>query len=383
MSIELLKKDIREKKLRRVYLFYGQEDYLIRHYIGELEKVICGALSGPSADIGNLSRFDAEKNLSRIYDACAAFPLFVEQRMILIQNSGAFKAEKEKDSANDRSDKSSGKGPSGVSNDPSTQLTESVEASVAGKKAPRRGKGNAAAAQKMTYEWIVENSPDTASILMVEEKVDKRRKLYGLISKQGLVVEFPYQKPEDLERWVLNILSKNSKRIARNTLRMFMERNGESMTEIKNELDKLMLYTGNEQDITEEAVRQVCTVTMKTKVFDLMDSVTAGEKLKALAELDSLILMKEPIQKIMIMLSKHLVQMEQIKGLSEAGMSLGEITAMMKLNPYHAKILYRQCAKYGADQLKQAVQLCYERDLAVKNGKMEGILALESLIAAL
>ena len=359
MSIEKLKKDIQDKKLRRVYLFYGPEDYLIRHYIGELEKVICGSLSGPAADIGNLSRFDAEKNLSRIYDACAAFPLFVDQRMILIQNSGAFKAEKEKESS------------------------QSAEESAAGKKAPRRGKSSTSAGQKMTYEWIVENSPDTASILMVEEKVDKRRKLYGLINKQGLVVEFPYQKPEDLGRWVLNILSKNNKRIAVNTLRMFMERNGESMTEIKNEVDKLMLYAGNEQEITEEAVRQVCTVTMKTKVFDLMDSVTAGEKLKALAELDSLIIMKEPIQKIMIMLSKHLVQMEQIKGLSEAGMSLGEITTTMKLNPYHAKILFRQCARYGSEQLKRAVQLCYEKDIAVKNGKMDGILALESLIAML
>ena len=363
MSIELLKKDIKDQKLRGSYLFYGPEDYLIRHYIKELENVICGALSGPGADIGNLSRFDSEKNLQKISNACSAYPLFVEQRLILIQNSGAFSAEKEKS--------------------PVKQPDNPLEDSGKERQTAGRGKRNTASNQKMTLEWIVENAPDTACVLLVEEKVDKRRKLYSIINKQGLVVEFPYQKAEDLTQWVLNILTKNQKRIARKTLHMFMERNSESMTEIKNELDKLILYTGSEQEITDEAVQQVCTVTMKTRVFDLMDSVTAGEKLKALSELESLILMKEPVQRIMSMISKHMVQMEQIKRLSEAGLGIGEITTMMKLNPYHAKILFRQCRKYSLTQLKQVVQQCYEKDVAVKNGRMDGVLALESLIATL
>ena len=393
MSLEQLKRDFKEKKIRKVYLFYGQEDYLIRHYSAELEKAVfvSGGQGGSGMDIGNLNHFDGEKNLERIHDACIAYPFFAEKRMVVIRNSGAFGVEKEqksdKKSAAETEESVDSGTVSVVDKKLDSEGHRSLSVAAAGKqpgtgKKAGRAKGKAAAS-KLTMEQIVEVIPDTTCVLIIEDKVDKRRKLFGTISKQGLVVEFPYQKAEDIERWVANILTKGQKRISRNALKMFMERNGESLTEIKNELDKLMLYSGESADITEEDVRKVCTVTVKTKIFDLMDSVTAGDKRKALSELDSLILMKEPVQKIMIMLSKHLVQMAQMKNLSDYGKGLNEITTLMKLNPYHAKILFRQCKNYQREQLDAAVQKCYEKDLSVKSGLMEGTLALESLIATL
>ena len=38
-----LREDIRQKHFRRVYLLYGEEEYLVRQYRQELIKAVCGA----------------------------------------------------------------------------------------------------------------------------------------------------------------------------------------------------------------------------------------------------------------------------------------------------------------------------------------------------
>ena len=372
MSIELLKRDLKENNLHKAYLFYGSEKYLVQHYTKELEKRLIDA----SAASMNYNLFEGAKNLKELYNACIAYPFFAERRFVVVKNSGAFKAKKtsEEEATTDAAQTNS----SSKTNKSATAKTGKTKG-----KGKKDRKGAAGGASAITFESVLEDLPETTCLLFIEDEVDKRKKLYTMMNKDGLVVEFPYQKTPELTVWVENIAKKNNTRFEPRAIRMFMEKTGESMTEIKNELDKVLSYCGNKKVIAAEDVFAVCSFSIKTRIFDLMDSVAAGNKLKAFMQLEELITLKEPVQKIMILLSKHLIQMLQMKTFMRNGMNLSEITDFMKLNPYHAKILSRQCGNFTFEQLTAAVENCYERDSAVKSGRMDGNLALETLIASI
>jgi len=230
---------------------------------------------------------------------------------------------------------------------------------------------------------VLEPLPPYCCLVFIEAEADKRTRLYKLFEKAGLVAEFPYQAPEELSKWVAMIARHDGMAFEPRALRLFMERCGDSMTEVRSELDKLLLYARGKQRVEPEDVWAVCSFSLKTRIFDLMDAVAAGDTRKALNDLESLLSLREPVQKISVMLSRHLAQLWQVKRLAAAGMGADAVASRMQMNPYRARILWRQSARFGAGQLEAAVRRCYEQDVAVKTGRLPGELALEMLIASI
>jgi DNA polymerase-3 subunit delta len=337
MSVEILKKELRDHHIRNLYLFYGPETYLVEQYAHALENsVVDGAAKTFCKNL-----FEGAADAGGVYDACMAYPIFGERRMVVVKNAGILK--------------------------PAARTGAN----------PRKP-----AAEKMSFERVVANLPAYTCLLILEEEVDKRLKLFTQIARNGLAVEFPRQKTADLGRWATEIAARAGKTFEYNALRIFLEKSDDAMTEMRNELEKLMCYTGARTRILSQDVSAVCAFPLKTKIFDLMDAVASGDKLKAILELADLTAMKEPAQKIMIMLSRHLIQLCQMKSLTRQGMGLNEVTELMKLNPYRAKIMWRQCEKFQLEQLTRAVQKCRDQDVAVKRGLLDGNLALELLVAS-
>ncbi|MDR1059728.1 MAG: DNA polymerase III subunit delta [Clostridiales bacterium] len=434
MSLDVLKRELKENTIRRLYLFYGPEAYLARHYAGEIEKRAVSEF----AKTVSLTVFEGRPDLESVYEACQAYPLFGDRRMVVLKDSGLLKPSQRAragggdqvgggDQAGDESESGengeSGDGGGGSSGGGGSaggygggavaagDAGNSAVANVAGpgsaygsgggiaggaraaKKpagASARARGSAGAAAKgaarpgaITFEAIVSELPDTTCLLIVEKDVDKRLKLYSLISKAGLAVEFPLQKPPELERWVANIAERSGKRFERGAQAYFMEKSEDDMTAIKSELDKLLMFMGERSRITMGDIAAVCSFSLKARIFDLMDAVVAGQKLKAMAELRALAEQKEPAIRIMSMLSGHLALLRHMKAMSLRGMQLGEITELMKLNPYRAKILWRQCRRCQPASLDDAMKKCYNQDLAVKSGRLDKDAALELLVASL
>jgi DNA polymerase III delta subunit len=448
MSLDVLKRELKENTIRRLYLFYGPETYLARHYAGEIEKRAVSEF----AKTVSLTVFEGRPELESVHEACQAYPLFGDRRMVVIKDSGLLKPSPRAgagkgDQGDDGGDQDGGEGEGGAggssgsggragngdgsdssggsgrgggpdSNNGSGSgfngyaggtgaEGNSAEGNSAGissagsfggagagrgaaakKPAPARGSQGAAARgaarpAALTFETIVSELPDTTCLLIVEKEVDKRMKLYSLIAKTGLAVEFPLQKPPELEKWVANIAARSGKQFERGAQGYFMEKSEDSMTAIKSELDKLLMYTGERSRITMGDIAAVCSFSLKARIFDLMDAVVAGQRLKAIAELRALMEQREPAIRIMAMLSGHLALLRHMKLMSGRGMQLNEITELMKLNPYRAKILWRQCRRCQPDRLDGAIKKCYEQDFAVKSGRLDKDAALELLVASL
>ena len=98
-SLDKLREQLKAKTPEKIYLFQGDEPFLLDYYVGELKKLI---LNGDNESL-NLSIFENSTNVDDIIDACDTYPVFGERKLVIVKNSGLFYG-KSKKSANTSND---------------------------------------------------------------------------------------------------------------------------------------------------------------------------------------------------------------------------------------------------------------------------------------
>ena len=357
MSYDILKRELKDGVARGLYLFYGPEDYLKRHYMAEIERLIIP----PEARDVAYNLFEGRPEHGVLYDACTAYPLIGGRRMVVLQNSGLLKQGADGGGGRRRAAGAAAK---------SRRVSP---------KAPK--KADPAVEDGNPLEALIDNLPDFTCLLINETEVDRRLSIYNKITANGLVVEFAPRSQPELEDWVRACAGRDGMQFTRGALRQFMENAGESMTAIKMELDKLLMYAAGKRGITQDDVAAVCNISLKTRIFDLLDNVLAGQKRQALSELDALLAEREPSIKILTTLSNHLILLRHMKGFAESGAKLSDVTKLMGLNQYRAEKLWRQCARIQPEIISRAIDMCGKQDTAIKNGLIDDETALRLLVA--
>ena len=349
MSYDILRQELKKGIMRGLYLFYGPEEFLIQHYLADIENRVVA----PFAKEVSVSVYDGRPDPGALHNACAAYPLLGDKRLVVVNNSGLFKPG-----------------------------AEGAEGKRKGGRGGAKSKKSAPAAHenKMSYNTVIEDLPDFTCLIFIEQDVDRRLSLYNQIAAKGLAVEFAYRDPAELEDWARAIAGREGKKFTREAIRYFIENAGESMTGIRTELEKLLTYTVMKQGITLDDVMDVCSFSLKTKIFDLLDNVLSGRKRQAISELDAMLRGREPVMRVLSVLSNHLVLLRQMKVFSENGVRLSEVTQLMGLNSYRAEKLWRQIARVSPQVLARAIAMCCEQDIAIKSGRVDDETALRLLV---
>jgi len=131
-----------------------------------------------------------------------------------------------------------------------------------------------------------------------------------------------------------------------------------------------------------EDVDAVVTASIRSRVFDLMDAVAAGQSEQALQMLDDMLYKREPEQKIFYMISKQTGKLYQLKNMQK-GLMIDVKASRLDMNPYALSKMEKLAQRFSAVALGRFVEKCMEMDLAVKKGQIKMRLALELLITSL
>ncbi|EPR13168.1 DNA polymerase III subunit delta [Ruminiclostridium papyrosolvens] len=337
MSFDILKKELKESKLQNIYLFYGQEDYLIKYYMNAIANLI---VDEETKDL-NYVYLEGKKDTETLIANCETMPVFSEKKLVVARNSGFFKSKKGGSEGFDKKSENN-------------KLTD-----------------------------YIENMPPYTCLVFVEQEVDKRIKLVNTIKKKGLVVEFDYQKPADLVKWVVKVFKSHKKTIDTIAASYIVENSEYSMVELLNEIDKIVNFTGEKQHISIEDVQSVCTKTIKSRIFDLTDAVAEGNISKALMLLNDMASLKEPMQKIMYMIVRQIRMVYRMKLLKQQGMREDAAAKQMGLTPFVASKVLGLSRNMEIGILEKAMYYSLELDESIKTGKMADRTAIELLIASM
>lgn len=339
MSLEVLKKQLKEENLQKVYLFTGAEEYLKKYYVNAITKLI---VAEDNKEL-NCVFFEGKTDTEAIIANCETLPVFSEKKLVVVKNSGLFKAKK-------------GDGGDG-------------------------GSQKKTAKDKLTE--YMENIPDSTCLVFVDNEVDKRLKLVNAIKKQGLIVELEYQKPADLVKWMIKGFKSYGKNMDPLTASYIVENSEYSMTDLLNEIDKITNFVGDKSDISMRDVEMVCNKTIKSRIFDLTDAISEGNISKALSMLNDMAALKEPMQKVMFMVIRQIRMIYRIKLLRQRGIKDDLAARQLGLTPYIAAKVMGSSKSLELAVLENAMYYSLELDEAIKTGKISDRIAVELLIASM
>ena len=238
------------------------------------------------------------------------------------------------------------------------------------------------------YKPIVDgirNLPPSTELVIIGGRINDRNPLLRELMSVAKVKSFPLLKTRDLPQWIERRLASHGKgsRISPQAATLMSRLVGSDLWTMANEIDKLVLFTGGRQ-IEEEDVRAVVSSAQDASVFNMVDAIlelrigTAQELLQQLFRQGM-----APAQ-VLVMLSRQVRIIFQVKEMREGGRSRGEIQSKLGLyNDFVLRKAWEQADSYSPARIRDVYHKLLETDIAIKTGKLEGELALDVLIAEL
>ena len=326
-----------------IYLFYGEETYLLETRVKKIKKEYQQLILG--INFIQIDDTNAEGLIADLETPAFGF----DKKLIIAKNTGLFKKEKK------------------------TTKTDSKKKKVDDTKLPLNEK---------IAKYIQENSEelkDIVDLVFVEQEVDKNA-LYQAIEKVGEVKEFALLKLPDLIANIKKIAVAYKVNIDDATAKYLVECCGTSMQDLINELRKLIEYKGENSNITKQDIDLLCTKQIQAVIFDLTDNLGKKETSKALEVYNGLISNKEPIQKILITLYNHFKKLYIIKIAEKYN---EDVATAMNLKPNQLFLVskYKTQARYFETQeLREVLEALIDLDANYKIGLISLEIGLEAIL---
>lgn len=331
MAIE---KELNQNKLNSIYLFYGEETYLLENAVKRIKKSFGDLILG--INYIQINETNIENLISDIETPAFGY----NKKLIIVKNAGMFKKDK--------------------------------------KGMP---KGNLDLSNKIA-KYIEENAKqleETVVLIFIEEEITKND-LLKAIEKNGEVCNFEKLKPVEIKKKIKNICNMYEVNIDDKTLQIFIETCGTNMQVLINEIRKLIEYAGKGGKITEETIEKLATKEFDSVIFDLTDNLGKRNIKEALKILKELIYNKEPVQKILITLYNHFKKIYLTKLALEYRKDVLE-TLKLKPNQTFLVSKYKKQAEYfKTNELRNILAELIELDKNYKIGLIDINVGLESIL---
>ncbi len=135
--------------------------------------------------------------------------------------------------------------------------------------------------------------PEGNHLILTAGAVDKRKKIFKMISETGTVLHFPQIKIENRKRQALmdiakTILAEAGKTVTPGAWAAIGRKTGYTVESSVEAIEKLITYTGNKALIEENDVEEVIGKTKEGTIFDLTNAISEKKLKSALAALKDL-----------------------------------------------------------------------------------------------
>lgn len=225
------------------------------------------------------------------------------------------------------------------------------------------------------------NSNSYLVFISKSENVDKRLKLFKLISSNGNVKE-AIASTEYLNSYVSNYLKDNGYNMSSMDINFFISRVGNNIDNISNELDKLMLYKINDKSITKDDIVLLTEENSDNTVFDLVSSLLKNDNKKAIKLYKKFVLDGMDANQIVAIIASQVRLLFQVKRLYNSGKSNDEIAKILEFkNVYRVKYLLSDCYYYSEEMLIKYLSKLSDIDRDIKINNIDGNILLELFIA--
>ena len=324
MQKQKIDADIENGKYERIYLICGDEPYLVKHYKNRLKKAII-----PEDESMNYAFFDSiPENITSITGFADTMPFFADRRLVMLDKASAFKKD--------------------------TGLAD-----------------------------YIPQIPETTTIIIVEEEVDKRTKLYKAIQKYGCITELKKLGMADVKMFIASRFKRAGKGITERDCEYLISSVGDDLNTLCNEVDKCIAYAGDAPGVDRKIINEVCSMQVENKIFDMVDAILSRNGDVVYRLYGDLLTLRENAFGIMAVIRKNYNRLLMISELLEEGCSVAEIAARTKTADWLVKKQMSKVKGFNTKRLKDSIECIVDTEYSIKAGNISEQLGLEIMLAKL
>ncbi len=332
-GLQSLKQAIKNKNLGRLYVFHGEETFLLHHYLGQMKSKLLDELT----ESFNYHRLNSETfDIRSFADAVENLPMMAETTFVQVDDVDPFKMNE-----GDR-----------------TKMAE-----------------------------IFADIPDYCTVVFtyvtVPWKPDKRlKKLWEAVSGNGEIIEFAKQDQRDLIAWVTRHFAAHKKQITSDLCAYLIDITGGTMTALSGEIDKISAYSGADH-IKKTDIDAVTEPVLDAVVFQMTDLLSAGRYDQALFKLQQLLKMQEEPIKILGAVGGHFRRISTARTLLDNGRNASDLQRLCGIPDFAARKTLDAARRLKPEFCAQAAALILETDYKMKTSFDDNERLLELLILQL
>ncbi len=319
MKIEKFLEDFENREFAKVYFLEGKEEAFKNEFLQSLKKKIIY----PEFNWENY--YAEELDSSMLFHSLFSLPFLSQLKVIVIKNAGDL--------------------PSRII----SQLSETV------------------------------NKIPSTNCLILSDSNKLSAQTEQSISKIGKLINFGKLTRYQLKDWVIKRLKEDNKIMDSEAIAILLENTNGNLSIIARELDKLVLYTGENKNIGLKDIEKAGINTKTYTVYELVDKISEKNTKDSLNILRNLLMSEISPQQIIGMLRWQFSKLWEVKAFISNGIS--SYTALGKANIpfFKRKYFITQINNFSWEELKECFNLLLDTDIQIKRGA-QTTLSLELLL---
>lgn len=212
------------------------------------------------------------------------------------------------------------------------------------------------------------------------DSIDSRKKIVNLIKKYGIVKKLEVN-DNYLNDYVNNYLKDNGYKINNGDVVYFINRVGNNINNVTNELDKLMLYKINDKIINRNDIDLLTVENIDDSIYDLVNCILKNDNEKAIKLYNNFINNGMDVNQIVAIIAAQIRLLYQVKRLYNSGKSNDEIAKILEFKSvYRVKYLLSDSYYYSESDLVKYLSKLADIDNAIKTSNGDGNMLMQLFI---
>lgn len=331
-----------------LYVFHGPDDFSRAEKIA----VLRAAMGDPTTAEMNTALLDGRTlRLSDLRQHSDSMPFLAPKRLVIVSGYLA-----------SLSGRAEGEGDPRITNPSSPDKSEQLQALVD----------------------YLGRMPPTTDLVLAETKTLDRSHLVLKAAKAvgGEVTLFAIS--ENLPGWIIRRATEHRAIIEPGAADILARRVGADLHTLNSELEKLALYTAGQRPITKADIDLLVPYTEEADQFGLSNAIGQRNARRAYDQLHKELDEGSNPMAILGSIAAQIRALIEVKDMAERGMSAAEIAQIKGWkSDYAATARLKEAANFSMARLEQTMEMLLEIDVAIKTGRMDSLLALDTLIARL
>ena len=310
-EINTIVSDIKKGNLKPIYFLMGEESYYIDKISDFIEETV---LDEAEKGFNQQVMYGRDATIEDIVGAAKRYPMMAERQVLIVKEA--------------------------------QDLSRNIEKLVSYAENPQ---------------------PTTVLVLNYKyKKLDKRKKLYKVIAKSGLIFESKKLYENQVSDWIRRVLSGKKYQVEPKAAQMLVEFLGTNLSKISNELDKLMLILSEGTIINPTHIEENIGISKDFNNFELRKAV--GEKNVVKANRIIAYFAENPKNNPMVMtislLNSFFTQLLLFHSLDDR--SKNSVAKMLGVNPFFVDEYFLAARNYPMRKVAQVIAFLRDADIKSK-----------------